>query len=55
MLRKRRLNGQLLGKPERLTMASRYVLSGMLGCGVCHDPMVVQNLVPSGVLKGTYC
>ncbi len=31
----RRANGQLLGKPERSTMASRYLLSGLRSSAVC--------------------
>jgi DNA invertase Pin-like site-specific DNA recombinase/DNA-binding transcriptional MerR regulator len=50
----RNRKGQLQGKPERGTMASRYLLSGMLVCGHCHGPMIVQVLVPSGVRKHTY-
>jgi site-specific DNA recombinase len=50
----RRPNGQLLGKPERAVLASKYLLSGMLTCGICGSRLVVQHLVASGVRKRAY-
>jgi site-specific DNA recombinase len=46
---RRQRDGRLSGKPERSLVASKYLLSGMLRCGVCSGTLVaIQRKSKSG-------
>ena len=48
---RRRRDGRLSGRPERSLVASKYLLSGMLRCGICSGTLVaVQRKSKSGRL-----